>query len=67
MADGDLPPSHGFLAEGELHRLRRQAVADVLRPAAAALVDERGSSAGREFSGARGNAVLRGGATYLST
>ncbi|WP_437795147.1 hypothetical protein [Sorangium sp. So ce693] len=67
IADSDLPPAHGFLAEGELHRLRQQAVADVLRPAAAALVDERGSSAGREFSGARGNAVLRGGATYLST
>ncbi|WP_437588256.1 hypothetical protein [Sorangium sp. So ce1000] len=66
-ADRDLPPSHGFLAADELHRLRQQAVADVLRPAAAALVTERCSPAEREFSGARGNAVLRGGATYLST
>ncbi|WP_437277134.1 hypothetical protein WME90_38750 [Sorangium sp. So ce375] len=66
-ADRDLPPSHGFLAADELHRLRQQALADVLRPAAAALVAEGGSSAEREFNGARGNAVLRAGATSLST
>ncbi|XXX75198.1 hypothetical protein WMF30_46875 [Sorangium sp. So ce134] len=66
-AGRDLPPSHGFLPAGELHRLRQQAITDVLRPAAAALVAARFPSADREFSGASGNVILSAGTTYLST
>ena len=42
----DVPPGHGFLPAAEVARLRRQAVADVLAPAAAALL--RGSSSSEE-------------------
>ncbi|WP_437333802.1 hypothetical protein [Sorangium sp. So ce394] len=66
-AGGELPPSHGFLPADELHRLRQQALTDVLRPAAAALVGARSPSAEREFSGASRNVILSAAATYLST
>ncbi|WP_437607248.1 hypothetical protein WMF20_41550 [Sorangium sp. So ce834] len=66
-AGGELPPSHGFLPADELHRLRQQAITDVLRPAAAALVSARPPSADREFSGASGNVILSATTTYLST
>ncbi|WP_437875771.1 hypothetical protein [Sorangium sp. So ce513] len=66
-AGGDIPSTHGFVPPSELRQLRRQAIADVLRPAAAALVGAEASSADREFSSERGHALLSGGATYLST
>ncbi|WP_437966274.1 ferritin-like domain-containing protein [Sorangium sp. So ce260] len=66
-AGRDLPPSHGFLPDGELHRMRQQAITDVLRPAAAALVAAQFPSTGREFSGPCGNVVLSASTTYLST
>ncbi|WP_438016012.1 hypothetical protein WMF18_34975 [Sorangium sp. So ce315] len=64
---GDIPSTHGFVPPAELRLLRRQAIADVLRPAAAALAGAEVSSADREFSSERGHALLSGGAAYLST
>ncbi|WP_437503745.1 hypothetical protein [Sorangium sp. So ce1099] len=66
-AGADFPSTHGFVPPAELHLLRQQAVADVLRPAVAALVTPHVSSTDREFSSERGHALLSGGATYLST
>ncbi|AUX36733.1 MULTISPECIES: hypothetical protein [Sorangium] len=66
-AGGELPPSHGFLPADELHRLRQQAITDVLRPAAAALVSARSPSADRELSDASGNVILSAATAYLST
>ncbi|WP_437315516.1 hypothetical protein [Sorangium sp. So ce385] len=64
---GELPPSHGFLPADELHRLRQQALTDVLRPAAAALVSARAPAEEREFNGASGNVILSSTTAYLST
>ncbi|WP_437598264.1 hypothetical protein [Sorangium sp. So ce590] len=66
-AGRDLPLSHGFLPADELHRMRQQAIADVLRPAAAALVASHFPSADRELGGACGNVILSAGTTYLTT
>ncbi|WP_437687743.1 hypothetical protein [Sorangium sp. So ce176] len=66
-AGGDIPPTHGFVPPAELRLLRQQAIADVLRPAAAALVASHLSSTDRELSGDRGHALLSGGGTSMST
>ncbi|MGK4001799.1 ferritin-like domain-containing protein [Sorangium sp. So ce1036] len=65
---GDLPSSaHGFLPRSELQRLRQQAVADVIRPAAAALLASRPSPTEGERSGTSGRGLLGAGADHLST
>jgi hypothetical protein len=43
--DAEPPPEHGFLPGADVVRLRRRAVAEVIRPAAAALLGRRGALA----------------------